>query len=64
MFKVKLNDGSIKEVENGTLIVSIAKELGLLKTSVVAKLNDKLVDLKTPIEEDSELSFVSFNMYY
>lgn len=61
MVKVKLNDGSIKEVENGTLIVSIAKELGLLKTSLVAKLNDKLVDLKTPIEEDSELSFVSLN---
>ena len=61
MVKVKLLDGSIKEVEKGTLIVSIAKELGILKQCCVAKLNDKLVDLKTPIEEDSELTLVTFS---
>ena len=59
MVKVKLLD-EIKEVEKGTLIVSIAKELGILKNVVVAKLNETLVDLKTPIEEDSELSFIYF----
>lgn len=60
MVKVKLLDGSIKEVEQGTLILSIAKELGILKRCCVAKLNGKLVDLKTPIEEDSELVLVMF----
>ena len=60
MVKVKLLDGSVKEVEQGTLAVSIAKELGILKKCVVAKINGKLVDLKTPIEEDSELVFVTF----
>ena len=50
MVKVKLNDGNVKEVEAGTLIVSIAKELGVLKSTCVAKLNGVLVDLKTPIE--------------
>ena len=60
MVKVKLLDGSIKEVEKGTLILSLAKELGILKRCCVAKLNGKLVDLKTPIEEDSELVLVMF----
>ena len=60
MVKVKLLDGSIKEVEQGTLAVTIAKELGILKKCCVAKLNGKLVDLKTPINEDSELLFVFF----
>ncbi|MCR5505926.1 MAG: threonine--tRNA ligase [Bacilli bacterium] len=60
MVKVKLLDGSIKEVEQGTLILSIAKELGILKKCIAAKYNDKLVDLKTPLEEDGELKLVLF----
>ena len=60
MLKVKLLDGSIKEVEKGTLVLSVAKELGILKKCCVGKLNGKLVDLKTPIEEDSELILVTF----
>ena len=59
MIKVKI-DGNVKEVEKGTLIVVLAKELGLLKESCVAKLNDKLVDLKTPIEEDYTLTFIPY----
>ena len=60
MVKVTLKDGSIKEVENGTLVLQIAKELGILKKCCVAKLNDKLVDLKTPINEDSSLQLILF----
>lgn len=60
MVKVKLLDGSVKEVEKGTLALQIAKELGILKKCCVAKINGKLVDLKTPIEEDAELVFVLF----
>lgn len=59
MLKVCLQNNEVKEVEPGTLIVNIAKESGVLKTSVVAKLNGKLVDLKTAINEDSTLEFVS-----
>ena len=46
MLKVELIDGSIKEVEKGTLIVSVAKELSpsLAKKTCVAKLNGKFVD--------------------
>ncbi len=62
MVKVILIDGSVKEVEKGTLIINVAKELSpsLAKKCCVAKLNDKLVDLKTPIEEDSKLELVLF----
>ena len=61
MVKVELKDGSIKEVEKGTLIVSVVKELSnsLLKKAIVAKLNDKVVDLKTPINEDSKLEVIT-----
>ena len=61
MVKVKLLDGSVKEVERGTLALSIAKELGILKNCCAAKINGKLVDLKTPIEEDGDLLFVLFS---
>ena len=61
--KITLKDGSILEAEEGKLIVEIAKELSpsLAKKCVVAKLNDKLVDLKTPIIEDSKLELVTFD---
>ena len=58
MVKVKLLDGSIREVENGTLALQIAKDLGILKKCCVAKVNGVLVDLKTPLNEDCELLFV------
>lgn len=60
MVKVTLKDGSVKEVEKGTLVISVAKELSstLAKKSIVGKLNGKLVDLKTPIDEDSTLELV------
>ena len=63
MIKLELIDGSIKEVEKGTLAISVAKELSpsLAKKSCVAKLNGKLVDLKTPIEEDAKFELVMFD---
>ena len=63
MVKVTLKDGSIKEVEKGTLIIAVAKELStsLAKKALVAKLNGKLVDLKDPILEDSTLELIMPN---
>lgn len=60
MVKLTLKDGSIKEVEKGTLVIEVAKELSpsLAKKCCVAKLNDVLVDLKTKIEEDAKLELV------
>ncbi len=63
MLKITLKDGSTMDVENGKLIIEVAKELSpsLAKKCVVAKLNDKLVDLKTPLNEDSKLELVTFS---
>lgn len=60
MITLTLKDGSKMEVEKGTLIIEVAKQIstGLAKRAVVAKLNDVLVDLKTPINEDSKLELV------
>ncbi|MBQ3253767.1 MAG: threonine--tRNA ligase, partial [Acholeplasmatales bacterium] len=58
-----LKDGSVKEVESGKLVIEVAKELSvsLAKKCVCASLNDKLVDLKTPIIEDSTLELILSN---
>lgn len=60
MIKLELKDGSFKEVEQGTLVIEVAKQLSpsLAKKCVVAKLNGVLVDLKTPVEEDAKLELL------
>ena len=60
MVKITLKDGSVKEVEAGKLVIEFAKELSpsLAKKCVCALLNDVLVDLKAPINNDSTLELV------
>lgn len=60
MLKVSLKDGSIKEVEEGKLIIEVAKELSssLAKKACVAKVDDVLVDLKTPLVKDCKLELI------
>ena len=60
MIKVVLKDGSVKEIEQGKLIIEVAKEISpsLAKKSLVGKINGVLVDLKTPINEDCNLELV------
>ena len=57
MLKVTLKDGSIKEVEEGSLLVNLSKEIGV-KGAIVAKVNGKLVDLKDPITSDCSVEFI------
>ena len=57
MLKITLKDGNIKEVEEGTLLVQLAKELGL-KNAVVAKVDDVLVDLKDEVKDGTKVEFV------
>lgn len=63
MVKITLKDGSVKEVERGTLIIELAKELSpsLAKKCICANLNHRLVDLKTPLTEDAELELILQN---
>jgi threonyl-tRNA synthetase len=55
--KVKLPDGSVKEVPKGTTALDIAKSISprLADTALVAKSNGNLIDLTRPLDEDSDL---------
>lgn len=63
MVTVTLPDGSKHEVKPGTTPGLIAESIGpkLAKDALAAKVNGKLVDLSFPIEEDCELSILTFN---
>jgi threonyl-tRNA synthetase len=60
MYKVTLIDGSIKEVEEKTLIIQVLKEISpsLAKQAIVAKVNGELVDLKDEITSDITLDAI------
>ena len=60
MYKVTLIDGSIKEVEEKTLIIQVLKEISpsLAKQAIVAKVNGELVDLKDEITSDIKLEAI------
>ena len=49
MIKVTLKDGSIKEVEQGTSVIDLAKSIseGLARMATCARINDQVVDLRT-----------------
>ena len=61
MLKITLKDGSTIDVEEGKLIIEVAKSISssLAKNSVVAKLDGNIVDLKTPITKDCSLELVT-----
>ena len=61
--KITLKDGSVKEYPVGISVLEIAKDLseGLARVACAGKINDKLVDLRHPVTEDSELQIVTFN---
>ncbi|HEV2866841.1 MAG TPA: threonine--tRNA ligase [Allosphingosinicella sp.] len=60
-FKVKLPDGSVREVEPGTTPAEIAAAIGpgLAKAALAARVNGELRDLNRPIEGDAELALVT-----
>ena len=60
MLKITLKDESVLEVEEGKLIIEVAKGLSssLAKKCCVAEFNGKLVDLKTPLTIDGKLDLV------
>lgn len=62
MVKVKLKDGSVKEVQKGTSVYDVAKEISgrLAKEAVVGAVNGKTVDLSYKLNEDCELSIMKF----
>lgn len=62
MINIKLKDGAVKQYEENTTPAQVAKSLGagIYKAACAAKLNGELVDLRTPIKEDSTLEILRF----
>lgn len=63
MVSVKLKGNIVKEYEKGTTVLDIAKSLGMgiYKSACAGKINGEVVDIRTPIEEDCELSILTFD---
>ena len=63
MVKVTLKDGSVKEYKKGTTVEEIVASIGsgLLKAALAAKLNGKVADLRTPVNEDCSLEVLTFD---
>lgn len=62
MIKIKLKDGLVKEFESKVTVAEVAKSLGagLYKSACAGLLNGKVVDLRTEIDSDCELSILTF----
>ena len=62
MANVTLKGGVVKEYENGTTAMEIAKSIGmgLYKAACICKINGEYQDLRTPITGDCELEFLTF----
>lgn len=62
MANVTLKGSVVKEYENGTTAMDIAKSIGmgLYKAVCICKINGEYQDLRTPITGDCELEFLTF----
>ena len=63
MIKITLKDGSIKEVENSSSVLDVAKSIseGLARVAQCGIVNGKVVDLRTTLNEDYELEICTFD---
>ena len=63
MIHVTLKDGSVKEFEAGVSVIDVAKSLGagLAKAACAGRINNQVVDLRTPINEDCNLEICTFD---
>ncbi|SFR83845.1 threonine--tRNA ligase [Anaeromicropila populeti] len=61
--KITLKDGSFKEYENPMSVYEIAKDIseGLARMATAGEMNGEVVDLRTMVEKDCELSILTFN---
>src|ERR1700682_1818947 len=59
--RVKLPDGSVKEVSKGTTALEVAKSISprLADAALVAKTNGDLIDLTRPLEKDTDLRLLT-----
>ncbi len=63
MLKITLPDGSIREFEGPVKAYDVALDIseGLARVALAAKVNDKLCDLSELIDDDANVSIITFN---
>ena len=61
--KITLKDGSSKEYAESMRVIDIAADIseGLARMATAGEVNGEVVDLRTVVEEDCELSILTFN---
>ena len=61
--KITLKDGSVKEYDKAMSVYEIACDIseGLGRAACAGEVNGKVCDLRTVVEEDSEVSILTFN---
>ena len=61
--KVTLKDGTVKEYAQSMSVYDIAKDIseGLARAACAGEVNGEVVDLRTVVEEDCELSILTFD---
>ncbi|MFT4146848.1 MAG: threonine--tRNA ligase [Mobilitalea sp.] len=61
--KIRLKDGSVKEYDKSMTVYEIASDIseGLARMACAGELNGKVVDLRTLVENDSDLNILTFN---
>ncbi len=63
MIKITFPDGRVQEYENGTTAMQIAESIssGLARNVLAAKVNGEVVDASRPLNEDADLSLLTWN---
>ncbi len=63
MINITLPDGSVKQVAKGSTALDIARQIseGLARNVLAAKVNGKVVNATSPIEQDAELQLLTWN---
>ena len=61
MIKLKFPDGAIKEFPQGTTTEDVAASIspGLRKNALAGKLDDQLIDFKSPINKDGDIAIIT-----
>ena len=63
MISIELKDGSKKQVNEGTSIIEVAKEIseGLARVSLAGRVDGKVVDLRYKFKKDCKLEILTFD---
>lgn len=63
IMKITLKDGSVKEYDGAMSVIEIAADIseGLARMACAGEINGEVVDLRTIVDKDCELSILTFN---